>query len=136
VFARAIFRLRKAGLSGLFALWTFAVAPISTVATAAPLALEVAGATASLDQRINEPIISIRLTAASGRSFGELTAANVGKAVEVRVDGKAVMKPIIREPILGGTLMISGGFTIAEARDIAGRLTAGRARIEVEVVVD
>jgi SecD/SecF fusion protein len=121
---------RRAGLSGLFLL---CAAPWSA---AAPLLLEVTRATAGFDQRTNEPIISIALSDASKRAFGELTAANVGSKMELRIDGKAVMKPVIRDPILGGMVQVSGGFTANEARDIAGRLSAGSAKIEVEIVKD
>jgi preprotein translocase subunit SecD len=130
--ASAFVLSRRAGLSGLFLLLT---AP-GSAANAAPLLLEVTRATAGFDQRTNEPIISIALSEASKRAFGELTAANVGAAMELRIDGKAVMKPIIRDPILGGMLQISGRFTASEARDIAGRLSAGSAKIEVEIVKD
>ncbi len=47
--------------------------------------------------------------------FAEFTANNVGRTVEVRIDGKVVMRPIIREPIKGGSVQVSGGFT-AQAR--------------------
>jgi preprotein translocase subunit SecD len=132
--ACALVLSRRAGLSGLFLLCAALTMGAGSIATAAPLVLEVTRATAGSDQRTNEPIISITLSEASKRAFGELTAANVGAAMELRIDGKAVMKPIIRDPILGGMVQISGGFTASEARDIAQRLSAGSAKIEVEIV--
>jgi preprotein translocase subunit SecD len=127
----ALEMVRKAGISGLFLLCAH-----FTAASAAPLALEVASATANLDQYSGRPVISIVLAASSARAFGEFTTANVGRAAEVRIDGKAVMKPIVREPILGGTVMISGAFSIDEARNLASRLATGRAGVEVEAVAD
>ncbi len=43
--------------------------------------------------------------------FAELTANNIGRTIEVRIDGKVVMRPIIREAIKGGSVQVSGGFT-------------------------
>jgi preprotein translocase subunit SecD len=104
------------------------------VAAAEPLALEVAQAQVGFDQRTNEPVISFRLTEASGRQFAALTSANVGKKAEIRVDGRALMAPVIREPILGGSGQIAAGFKVEEAKELADRLSSRRARMEVEAV--
>jgi preprotein translocase subunit SecD len=99
-----------------------------------PLRLQIESATPVFDARTKEPVISIRLTERSGRMFAELTKENVGRRTEVRIDGKVVMSPIIREPILGGSLQVSGDFTLKDAQEIADRLNSGAARVEVEVV--
>jgi preprotein translocase subunit SecD len=109
----------------------------SIIATAAePLVLEVARAQVSFDARTSEPTIAFTMTESSMRKFADFTARNVGRTTELRVDGRVVMKPVIREPILGGAGQIAGGFKFNEAKDIADRLTAGTAKLEVEVVPD
>ena len=50
------------------------------------------------------------------------------------VDGKIVMSPVIREPILKGQVQISGGFTAAETDDMAKSIRAD-SKVEVEVVI-
>jgi preprotein translocase subunit SecD len=128
--------LKSVGLSSL-ALWcTLPVASIWSIslASAQPVVLEVARAEARFDQRTNAPIVAITLTEASARLFGEFTAKNVGRMTELRVDGRVVSRLVIREPILGGQLQISGQLTVEEARDIADRLSRGAAKVEVEVV--
>ena len=52
----------------------------------------------------------------------------------VRIDGEEIMRPIIREPIVQGTVQISGNMTMVDAEDLARRLTSGDSRIEVELV--
>jgi preprotein translocase subunit SecD len=125
--------LKKAGLSGLFVL---CAAPLASLwpASAAPLVLEVMRATTGFDPGTNRPNITIALTDTSKRAFAELTTDNVGAQMELRIDGKVIVKPVIREPILGGVVFISGVFTTDETTDIARRLSAGSVRIEVEVV--
>ena len=66
--------------------------------------------------------------------FAEFTANNIGRTVEVRIDGKVVMRPIIREAIKGGSVQVSGGFTLATAKELADHLNSGAARVEAEVV--
>ncbi len=102
--------------------------------TLPPLRLQIANATPILDERTREPVVTFRLTERSGRMFAEFTSNNIGRTVEIRVDGKVVMKPIIREPIKGGSVQVSGGFTLAEARELADRLNSGSAKVEADVV--
>jgi preprotein translocase subunit SecD len=130
---------KKAGLSGLFHRTAIAAAfliALSSVAAAEPLAVDVVSAQAAFDQGVNQPIIEFKMTPASARLFAEFTAKNVGRKMEVRIDGKAVMAPVIREPILGGSGQISGSLTVARTQELAERLSAGKAKIEFEIVND
>ena len=65
----------------------------------------------------------------SRAAFARVTTENVGRKAEVRIDGKTVMSPVIREPIQGGSLQVSGGLTVAEVADLVARLKSGGARI-------
>jgi preprotein translocase subunit SecD len=103
-------------------------------ASAEPLALEIKQAKADIQGSGNEPVLIIVLTDASARIFAEVTGKNVGKAIDIRVDGRSVLKPIVREPILGGTLAISGRFSRNEANEIAGRLSSGVTKLEFEII--
>jgi preprotein translocase subunit SecD len=49
----------------------------------------------------------------------------------LRVDGKLVAEPVIREPITGGTLQISGGYDSNSARALVEQMLKPDARIEV-----
>jgi preprotein translocase subunit SecD len=134
----ASFRVfEKAGLSGLF-LYGALIASICGIlghpAMAEPLALEVAKAAVSVEPRTNQALITFTLKEASRRSFADFTAANVGRTIEIRIDGRVMMKPVIREPITGGIGQVAGSFSAGEAKAIADRLTSGAARLEVEAV--
>ncbi len=102
--------------------------------TLPPLRLQIEKATPTLDERTREPVVTFLLTARSGRMFAEFTTNNIGRTVEVRIDGKVVMRPIIREAIKGGSVQVSGSFTLKEAQELADRLNSGAARVEAEVV--
>jgi preprotein translocase subunit SecD len=109
------------------------------IAVAEPLLLDVGLADTGHDQQTGEPAVRFVLTFESALKFARLTAQNVGHAIEMRVDGRAFSRPVIREPILAGSGMIFGepGRPLSEqdARDLAARLSAG-AKLEIEVVAN
>jgi SecD/SecF fusion protein len=53
----------------------------------------------------------------------------------LRVDGKVYSRPVIREPILGGSGQISGHLSVPEAQALAARL-AGGAKLEIEAMAN
>ena len=101
------------------------------LAIAAPLALKVDTALASFDE-YGQPVVNIRLDEESARAFAGFTAENIGKVVELRVDGEIVTAPMIRDTIAGGEIMISGSMTAEDAASLAMRLRGG-GMIEVAV---
>jgi len=109
---------------------------IARPASAEPLALDVFKASAGFDYRAREPIVSIYLRPASIKAFFDFTKANVGRNVEFRIDGKRVTKIVVGEPIAGGVFQVDGDFTRDQARDIAERLNAGAAKVEVEAIAN
>ena len=129
---------KKAGLSEPFLWCSLLLAPIWLIATASAesLVLEIVQAELAYDQRTREPIVVYRLTELSKRLFADFTTRNIGRKTELRVDGRIVMKPVIRQPILGGSGQLSGQFSLDEAKDIAARLSSGTGKFEVEVVSD
>lgn len=71
------------------------------------------------------PVVSFRFDAAGGRQFGDTTAGAVGKQLAIVLDDQVISAPVINEPILGGSGIISGRFTTEEANDLALLLRAG-----------
>jgi SecDF, P1 head subdomain len=144
-------RRKKAGLLGLFLCLAAAAlspgmaqspslleqlekggsSPPPRKSTLPPLRLQIEEAAPAFDERTREAIVTFRLTPRSGRMFAEFT---IGRVFELRIDGKVVMKPVIREPITGGSVQVVGGFTVTEAKELADRLNSGSARVEAEVV--
>ena len=74
----------------------------------------------------NEPVVSFKFDAAGARRFGDATRENVGKPFAIVLDNKVISAPVIREPITGGSGIISGSFTVQSASDLA--LLAARRR--------
>ena len=71
------------------------------------------------------PVVSFRFDSVGAKRFADVTAKNVGRPFAIVLDGRVISAPAIREPILGGSGIISGNFSVAEAQDLAVLLRAG-----------
>ncbi|MBM3490646.1 MAG: protein translocase subunit SecD [Alphaproteobacteria bacterium] len=80
------------------------------------------------------PVVSFRFDSAGARRFGDATKENVGKPFAIVLDDRVISAPVIREPILGGSGIISGSFTVESARDLAVLLRAGALPAPLRVI--
>ncbi len=72
-----------------------------------------------------QPVVSFRFDTSGAKRFGKVTTDNVNRPFAIVLDNEVISAPVIREPILGGTGIISGNFTVASANDLALLLRAG-----------
>jgi preprotein translocase subunit SecD len=79
----------------------------------------------NIDKQFGEPHVSIRFDATGSRIFEDITGRNVGKMLAIILDGNVYSAPVIKDKIGGGDAMISGGFSLEEAKDLAIVLRAG-----------
>jgi preprotein translocase subunit SecD len=100
-------------------------------AMAEPLSLQVTAAQLGYDARTSQPLVNFEMSESARQAFSAFTTQNVGRAVELRIDGKTMHKTVVREPIVGGRGQIPMS-NVEEAKDIAARLSAGTARLEIE----
>jgi preprotein translocase subunit SecD len=81
----------------------------------------------------DQPSLQLELTKASKDEFGAFTGRHVGEVVDFKVDGEVVMSPVVREPITGGLIMVSGQVGKRELASIAKRIEAAEAKVEAAV---
>jgi preprotein translocase subunit SecD len=86
---------------------------------------DIADASASIDYRTGEPVVSFSFNSAGTRRFARATRENVGRPFAIVLDGEVISAPVIREPIEGGRGQISGNFTVDRAANLAILLRAG-----------
>ncbi|KWV91253.1 preprotein translocase subunit SecD [Erythrobacter sp. YT30] len=91
-------------------------------------------ARAGFDARSDEAVVNLSFDEEGKRLFGAFTAANVDKKIAVILDGKVITVPIVREPILGGHVQISGGFTYESANELAIMLRSGSLPVPITLV--
>lgn len=85
---------------------------------------QLVSASQSFDEN-GAPAVSFRFNASGSTAFGEATASNVGRRFAIVLDDTIISAPRIRSPILGGSGIIEGGFSVQTANDLANMLNAG-----------
>jgi preprotein translocase subunit SecD len=80
------------------------------------------------------PAVSFRFDSTGGRRFAQATTENVGRPFAIILDGVVISAPNINEPILGGSGIISGSYTVATANELAILLRSGKLPVELKVV--
>jgi preprotein translocase subunit SecD len=78
--------------------------------------------------------VAIEFTATGARIFGDITAQNVGRHLAIVLDSVLQSAPRINERIPGGRAVITGQFSVDEARDLAIVLRAGALPAPVTVL--
>ncbi len=81
----------------------------------------------------NDPIVAVRFTAEGSKLFADITRANVGQQLGIFLDEELLSAPVINEAIVGGTAIISGGFTAEEARELVRDLNFGALPVPIEL---
>src|SRR5262249_30192017 len=81
-----------------------------------------------------QAVVSFRFDSLGGKQFGETTRTNVGHLFAIVLDNKVISAPVIREPILGGSGVISGHFTTQSAQDLALLLRAGALPAPIKIL--
>ena len=79
----------------------------------------------SFDNRNNETTVNFSLDRIGSKKFARATTNNVGKRLAIILDNKIMSAPVIKEPIVGGSGVITGDFTFQSATDLALLLRSG-----------
>lgn len=77
------------------------------------------------DPNTNRPMVELVFDGTGADLFAAITKANVGKQVAIFLDGVPISAPVVNEEITAGKAVISGSFTVDEARTLVGRLNSG-----------
>ncbi|WP_084396152.1 protein translocase subunit SecD [Henriciella aquimarina] len=86
---------------------------------------DIATANQGRDPDDNSAAVDFRLTGSGKERFGRATANNRGEIFAIVLDGTVMSAPRINEPIWGGSVQITGDFSVEEAQDLAAIIEAG-----------
>lgn len=78
--------------------------------------------------------ISLDFDEEGARLFGEITGRNVGSQVAIYLDNQPISIPRVDQAIAGGQAVITGAFTLAQARELATSLNAGALPVPITLV--
>ena len=108
--------------------------PIAVQRTAMITGDMLVNASQSYDPQSGAPGVTLQLDGAGSRRFAKVTQENSGKPFAIVVDNVVISAPRINEPILGGSAVINGGFTVESANQLAIALRSGKLPVDLKVV--
>ncbi|TSD00818.1 MAG: Protein translocase subunit SecD [Parcubacteria group bacterium Athens0714_25] len=100
-------------------------------------------------QGLSEPQVALKFDDEGTKIFAELTKENIGKTIAIYLDGLPIVDtngdgiidnndapyaPVIQSEITDGQAVISGNFTLDEAKNLVGRLNEGALPVPINLV--
>ncbi len=91
-------------------------------------------ATVDFDQVTGIPQITLKFDAEGTALFAKITKENIGKRIAIYVDGVAIQAPTVQSEIPDGNAVITGTYTLAEAKQVVRDLNAGALPVPIELI--
>jgi len=88
----------------------------------------------SFDQQSGQAQVSLIFDGEGADLFAELTGRNVGRTIAIYLDGQIISAPVVNQEITGGQAVITGAYSVNEAKLLAQRLNAGALPVPIELV--
>ncbi|NMA29582.1 MAG: protein translocase subunit SecD [Candidatus Pacebacteria bacterium] len=86
------------------------------------------------DQQTAKPQIILEFNDEGRDLFAEITKNNIDKILAIFIDAYPVVTPSISSAILDGRAVMTGDFTVEEAKNLAIQLNAGALPVNIEVL--
>lgn len=91
-------------------------------------------ATLQFNPNDNTPEVALEFDAEGASLFKEITTRNIGKPVAIYLDDTPISVPNVNEPIPDGKAVISGNFSVPEAKELVQRLKAGALPVPITLI--
>jgi len=88
----------------------------------------------TINPNTGSPEISIEFNDAGAKLFGEITKRNIQKPVAIFLDNEVISAPTVQAEISTGKAVITGKFTLEEAKKLAIQLNYGALPVPVKLV--
>ncbi|MDO8686746.1 MAG: protein translocase subunit SecD [Candidatus Berkelbacteria bacterium] len=86
------------------------------------------------DQSTSEPQVSIQFDSDGSKLFADLTQKNLQKPLAIELDNQIISAPTVQTAIQNGEAIITGKFTVDEAKKLAIQLNAGALPVPISLV--
>ena len=91
-------------------------------------------ATLKFNPNDGTPEVALKFDEQGSTMFANLSERNVNKPVAIVLDGYTISAPTVNEKISGGEAVISGKFTVAEAKLLVQRLNTGALPVPITLI--
>ncbi len=88
----------------------------------------------TFDPNTGKPQVQLIFSSEGAQKFADITKRNVNKVVAIVLDNQVIEAPRVNEPILTGNAVITGGFTVDEAKTLSTQLNAGALPVPLTVL--
>ena len=85
-------------------------------------------------QQTGDPVIGLQFDEQGADKFSEITSRNIDHQLAIFLDDLPLTAPTVKEAITTGQAMISGDFTLDQAKNLAIQLNAGALPVPLKVV--
>ena len=86
------------------------------------------------DQQTGKPEVSLSFNKEGGDLFAKITARNIGKPVAIVIDNMIISAPTVQQQISEGNAVITGNFTVDEAKKLAIAINSGALPLPIKLV--
>jgi preprotein translocase subunit SecD len=83
------------------------------------------GNSSGVQAGISEPLVQVTFNDEGRQLFTDITTKHTNEQLAIFLDGELLSDPVIREPITGGSAVISGSFTPESAKELVRNLNFG-----------
>lgn len=90
--------------------------------------------TVIFDPNSGAPTVQLSFTSEGSKKFAEITKRNVNKRLGFALDNVMVDAPYVQTPILDGNAVISGQFTLDQAKNLNLQLNAGALPVSLKIL--
>lgn len=85
-------------------------------------------------QGLSEPEVSLKFDDEGTKLFADITKKDIGKRIAIFLDGEVITAPTVQSEILNGEAVVTGNYTVEEAKTLVKRLNEGALPVPISLV--
>ncbi len=82
----------------------------------------------------NQVVVRLQFNEEGTKLFSDLTSSNIQKPIAIFLDGELISAPTVQNAITNGTAVITGNFTLDEAKMLATNLNSGALPVPIKLI--
>ena len=91
-------------------------------------------ASVTFSSQDGKPQVALNFTGKGAKIFGDVTSRNIGRQVGIFLDYYPISAPVVQTAITDGSAVITGNFTVDEAKKLAIAINSGALPLPVKLV--